>query len=93
VGVDGQPYKDSYLSLKPGGGFPLRQNDGVYTVNLLRGAGYEITAKSYCLLGGRLSNAAVSVRIEDNGPSEVTLVMPGDPCPKQETEPEKKVNR
>lgn len=84
VGEDDQPYKDAYLSLRPGAGFPLRQNDGVYTVNLFKGTGYEITARSYCLLKtGKLSNDSVSVRIVDDGASEVTLVMPGEPCPKQ----------
>jgi hypothetical protein len=29
IGVDGQPYEDAYLSLQPGGGFPLRQSEGV----------------------------------------------------------------
>jgi hypothetical protein len=86
VGEDRQPYEKAYLSLRPGAGFPLPQNDGVYTVNLFKGTGYEITAKSYCLLKtGKLSNATVSARIEDDGASEVTLVIPGEPCPKQKS--------
>lgn len=84
VGEDGQPYREAYLSLRPGAGFPLLQSDGVYNVNLFKGTGYEVTAKSYCLLKtGKLSSATVSVPIEDDDASEVTLVMPGEPCPKQ----------
>jgi hypothetical protein len=83
VGEDGQPYADAYLSLRPRAGFPLRQSDGVYTVNLFKGTAYEIIAKSYCLLRSNpLSNAEASAQIEDNGASEVTLVIPGEPCPK-----------
>lgn len=86
VGEDGRPYEDAYLSLRPRAGFPIRQSDGVYTVNLFKGTAYEINAKSYCLLrSGTLSNAEASAQIEDNGASEVTLVIPGEPCPNQKT--------
>jgi hypothetical protein len=91
VGEDGQPYEKAYLSLKPGAGFPLSQKDGVYTVNLLKGTGYEITANSYCFLGtGELSKATITARIEDSGATEMTLVMPGEPCPKEKTQLEKR---
>jgi hypothetical protein len=84
VGEDGKPYADAYPSLRPGAGFPLRQSDGVYTVNLLKGTVYEITAKSFCLLKtNTLSNAKVSAQIVDGGASEMTLVIPGEPCPKR----------
>ena len=84
VGEDGKPYADAYLSLRPRAGFPLRQSDGVYTVNLLKGTAYEITAQSFCLLKtGALSNAKVSAQMVDSGVSEITLVIPGEPCPKQ----------
>jgi hypothetical protein len=86
VSEDREPYSEAYLSLRPGAGFPLRQNDGVYTINLFKGTAYEITAKSYCLLKtGRISNASVSARLEDDRTSEVTLILPGERCPKPKT--------
>ena len=51
VGEDGKPYADAYLSLRPRAGFSRSaRSDGVYTVNLFKGSGYEITAQSFCLL-------------------------------------------
>lgn len=83
VGEDGEPYASAYLSLSPGAGFPLRQSDGVYTINLLTGTAYEITAHSFCVLKvGGLSKATVSAQVQDSA-SEMTLVIPGEPCAKQ----------
>jgi hypothetical protein len=84
VGQDGKPYEDAFLSFIPDAGFPVHQGDGVYTVNLLKGSAYRITARSFCLLkSGVPSKAKVSAQIEETSASELTLVMPGEPCPKQ----------
>ena len=83
VGEDGKPYASAYLSLSPRAGFPLRQSDGVYAINLFAGTDYEITAHSFCVLkAGGLSKAAVSAQVQASA-SEMTLVMPGEPCAKQ----------
>jgi hypothetical protein len=85
-GEDGKPAAEAHLSLSPSAGFPLPKGDGVFTVNLFKQTAYEITAKSFCISdAGGLSTAKVSAQIVDDDTTELTLVIPGPPCPKRKS--------